>query len=256
MFSGTVDPEAAHIWPFAINSTVRNMRNLRSCLIRSALTLNPVMRRKLEWLFGYTDEPGSSDKAWNMASVNVTGCDYWEKAYFGLQWVGVRGEESGTDPITEEEVTYTIFNVMFHWLSPKIRDAIKSHLRYPMEVGLTPKQLVRLETSQDLHSLTELLGDAFNEPHPQYSTKGVVLQDQHGRQIETGRIFSMKVDRRDLDNMKTLIDAQWLAIQMAAFSGAGEVAYDLDRGCPPDYLWVMYAGQDSLSDGEKSGGEW
>lgn len=125
---------------------------------------------------------------------------------------------------------------------------------------ITPKQLVRFGTPQDLYSLATLLENAFNEPHPRYSTKEAVLRDQHGRVIETGRIFSLKVDKRDLDKMKAAIDAQWLAIRMAAFSGAGEVAYNLDKECPLDYLIVLLAGQNTLSDEEdlpsvESGGE-
>jgi hypothetical protein len=231
-----------------MNSKHDNLRNLKACLNRCALTLNIRMKRDLEDLFIGSGEVGSSDEPWNITNMNRTGHTYWGKAYFGLQWVGVCGEKLGIDPISKEQVTYTVFNVMFHWLSPRIRKAIESHLRYPSGVKLEPKQLVRLDTRQDLRSLTDLLGDAFNEPHPRYSTKPAVLRDQHGRLIETGRIFEMRVDQRDLHKMKAVIDAQWLAIQMAAFSGAGEVADDLDRECPPDYYLVMMLGGGTLRD--------
>lgn len=55
------------------------------------------MRHALEELFVGSDETGSSDKSWNMISVVGTAQSYWEKAYFGLEWVGVYGEESGID---------------------------------------------------------------------------------------------------------------------------------------------------------------
>ena len=202
------------------------------------------MRHSLEDLFVSSGEPGLSDEPWNMINMNRIGHKYWEKAYFGLQWVGLCGEETGVDPVTKQEVTYTRFKVMFHWLSPKIREAIQTHLTYPRGVKIPPKQLVRLDTLEDLRSLTDILGNILKEPHPIYSTKKAVLRDHQGRSIETGRVFEMKVDKRDVDKMKAVIDVQWLAIQMAAFSGAAEVSDDLDRECPPNYYLVMMLGED------------
>ncbi|MBE3041259.1 hypothetical protein IMZ48_01465, partial [Candidatus Bathyarchaeota archaeon] len=79
------------------------------------------------------------------------------------------------------------------------------------------------------------------------STKGAIARDENGRLIESGRLLTLKVEAKDLDKAKTVIDAQWLALRMAAVSGAAEVADELDKQPPPALLVEPLSGMSPIS---------
>lgn len=85
-----------------------------------------------------------------------------------------------------------------------------------------------------------------------------IARDEHGRVVESGHVLTLRAKANDLEKTKAIIDAQWLAIQMAAFSGAAQVADDLDRQPPPS-LWeelpLPSTTNSPLNEETKAGGE-
>src|SRR5690554_2550414 len=83
-----------------------------------------------------------------------------------------------------------------------------------------------------IQSIKQSLADSFCRL-PSFSTKGATVRDQDGRLVESGRFFTLRVETRDLEKTRALIEAQWLAVRMAALSAAAEVADDLSYRSPP-----------------------
>lgn len=186
----------------------------------------------MEWLGGLG--LANSDEPFNMLTMNPQASRYWGKAYFGLEWHDVGETRTVVDPKTGKETKYTSFRVKWHWLAAKMPDSFASHLTSQTETTLKPRRLVRLETKKDVKSIEGSLAKVIRQPHHLFSAKNARLRDEHGRLIETGRIFTLRVESKDLEKTKGMIQAQWIAVRMAAFSEAGEVAYKLDRECPLD----------------------
>lgn len=203
------------------------------------------MRKKVaELLAPLSGELGGSDKAWNMLSLNTQLHRYWRKAYFGLRWVGV--EDYALEPVpgtrdvpkgeaAVEGERYASLRVEWHWLPDSIPDALRSHLYLPKGGKCNARRLLDLDSSEAIESLVHSLRGPISRPNL-ISTKGATARDENGHLLESGRVLSLKVDPKDLDKMKAIIEAQWLVVQIAALSGAGEVADELDKDPPPPVL--------------------
>lgn len=172
---------------------------------------------------------GQSDRPWNMVTVSPDIQAHWENAHFGLKWHDSIGHEKVVED--GEETEYTIFRVQWHWLPANIADSLGSRLITRQDEPLAPKRLVQLDTPEDITAIVNAINEATTSSQHLSSTEKPVLKDHEAHAIETGRLFTLKVDRRDEDKMKAVIDAQWLALQMAAFSGAADVVDKLDREC-------------------------
>lgn len=241
----SVKPDVCHIWPFAANDTYQRRDKLRNALIDNMLTLSPDMRKKLAVLVApLSGELGGSDKAWNMLSLNTQLHRYWGKAYFGLRWVGV--EDYPLEPVpgtrevprgeaVEEGERYATFRVEWHWLPDGILDALRSYSYLPKGEKCNARRLLDLDSSEAIESIVHSLRGPISRPNL-ISTKGATARDENGHLLESGRVLSLKVDSKDIDKMKVIIEAQWLAVQIAALSGAGEVADELDKDPPPPAL--------------------
>ena len=163
----------------------------------------------------------------------------WVKAFFGLKWHGVEGTEHATDE-QGKDIEYTLFTVQWYWLPDQIPESLESFLETPagatVQRLIRPRQLVRLGSDDELGSLACSLRDSFAHAPARHSTMGATARDQQGRLIESGRVFTLKVETGDLDKIKTVIDYQWLAVRMASMSGAAQVADDLEKEPPVPYL--------------------
>jgi hypothetical protein len=163
----------------------------------------------------------------------------WGKAFFGLKWLGVKGIEHNTGS-QGNEIEYTLFTVQWYWLSDQIPGSLESYLETPAEATaqrlIRPRQRVRLGGDGELGSLADSLRDSFAHAPARHPTIGIRARDQQGRLIESGRIFTLKVETGDLSRIKTVIDYQWLAVRMASMPGAAQVADDLEKEPPIPFL--------------------
>lgn len=211
----------------------------------STFLLSDDMRgRLIELLAPSNGELGASDKSWNMISINSQLHRYWDNAYFGLKWMGVVGtskmdvagpEGASRMMATQELKEYVSFRVQWYWLPDRVPDALQSHLIRPEGERRDAGRQVDLDSEGVLHSVKNALRASAQQPNA-CSTKGAMARDENGRLIESGRELILKVEATDLDKIKTIIEAQWLAVRMAALSGAAEVADDLDTKPPPPLM--------------------
>lgn len=226
VFSQTCEPDVAHIWPFACNNTESRRENSLDCLLQLRVGMSMSLDYSLRGLFGEdSDELAPTDRAFNMITMCPQAHRYWSKAYFGLEWKGVVAEE----PETYD--TYTRFTVQWHWLPAHLPESFISQVSYQDTKKVDARRLVRLDSDTVVNSIVTALREATAEPYRLFTSKPASVRDGHGRQIESGRIFTLKVETKDLQNIKALIESAWLATRMAAFAGAAEEPYDLDRTC-------------------------
>lgn len=185
----------------------------------------------------------ASDAPWNIITIAPGVHQLLENAFSALKWLGLTGEIVVITQEREEVMTieYAYCRVQWFWLSPTIHDEVKNHI-IPHQERLIPRRCVRLDSEEDIESLASVIEDSLLQPHKRFSPrttkkgKGkekVTGRDELGRLIETGRVFQLKVDKRDLEKTKTVVEAQWLLSRKAAFSGAADVWDQLNRQSPP-----------------------
>lgn len=137
------------------------------------------MRTHLDRLFaGSGDDLGTSDKSWNMITMSGNAYKYWEKAYFGLKWYDEVTTETAT--VEGKEVEYTLFRVQWHWLPTKVLDALPSQLVDRRGDQVLARRLVKLDTLEDVRSITSTLSEAINDPPVQHNTEKATLRDSDG----------------------------------------------------------------------------
>lgn len=223
-----------------MNKTAEGANQIRYCLKNLTEVLGFRIAIELSPLFAPPHgELASSDKAWNMLSLNRQTHDYWGRAYYGLKWIGV-------DPLTApvylpdsqgNPVKHVTAAFQLCWLDPRIHDSFQTHLERARDKGdATQFQRVRLETDEDVDSVIKYLEDLSKRSPALLSTKGATIRDQYGGLVESGRLFNVTIEEAHLDHMRCCVEWQWLAARMAAFSGAGEAPEQLDRNFPPPEL--------------------
>jgi hypothetical protein len=203
--------------------------------------LSEGLRNRIVDLITLADgELASSDRAWNMIPMRRDIHHHWGKAYFGLKWVG--------EQTPRDEAGLTNVKVQWHWLPSRLVDKLPpDNLSkcLPVPKGQKPndaKRLVNLDDEDATGLIRQAMVRTIQEPNAvsrlatNVSTSTATVRDQSGHLVQSGRIFTLKVEADDLHKTQTVIEAQWLALQIAALSGAGEVADDLDINPPPPML--------------------
>lgn len=238
VISHSIDPDVAHIWPFVINNRLDRFQDTRRCLLHLATVFGHEFPNDLASLFTPTSmELAASDRAWNLISLNAHIRRCWGKAYFGLRWRGITGHRSIRNA-EGEEILHAMVDVEWCWLPQETPDALSALLNNPAGGALAPRRRVRLDTDANVQSVVEVLENRHRQP-PRFFSQNANIRDQHGRHIESGRVFSIQVEAAHVDEMKRCIVYAWLAARMAALSGAAEVPYDLDRTPPDDLILLL-----------------
>lgn len=80
-----------------------------------------------------------------------------------------------------------------------IYDSIRNHVLSDRE-KLEPRRRVKLDSEADIESLASRIEQSFAH-YKQFSTKQATIRDDAGRLIESGRVFSLKVDKMILLRM-------------------------------------------------------
>jgi hypothetical protein len=159
---------------------------------------------------------------------------YLGNAYFALKWLGATGETARVQRDGKRTaVEHAFYQVQWFWMPASIHDSIQSHIR-PDGENVQPRRRVKLDSDAAIESLASRIEQSFARGHKEFSNKRGTVRDEVGRLIESGRVFTLKVDKRDLHKTEAVIKASWLASRMAAFSGAAEVWDQLDSQPPTD----------------------
>ena len=226
VITGSSHPETCHIWPFSANNNVDNFTNTQEVLSRSLGLLSPSLFSGLTQLLAPdTDELGSSDKAWNMIALSPELQSYWSKAYFGLKWIGADNPTSNDNDIAT-------FKVEWHWLPRDAVGALERRLGKLKRTNHCSLPEIDLKSEKVVNLVCHALKEAWTPPSSTFPELARTKYASSSRPVETGHIISLRVKRSDLDKTEILIKTQWLAVQMAALSGAGEIADELIRKPP------------------------
>ncbi|MBE3044930.1 hypothetical protein IMZ48_20695 [Candidatus Bathyarchaeota archaeon] len=192
-----------------------------------------------------------------MLSLNPKLHWYWQKAYFGLKWVRpvevplndlVEGmvledrtggsfvqekrRNSGSHGVDYTAKEFTAFQVEWRWLANEMSDSLKRFATRPEGARHEAAWTLDLRSDDAATRIEDSLRATLNETSPVSTKRATALHAHTGRPIESGDIITLRVESKDLDKVKTLIEAQWIAVQMAAFSGAADAPDDLDGEAP------------------------
>ena len=255
--TNAMEPEVYHIWPFRVNDSYQHIRNSGRIIYEATLLLDADVWLKMENLLAPCHELAPSDKAFNMLSLSPQLHQYWQKAYFGLKWVGpveapldnlVEGmvledrtggnfvrekrRNSGSHEVDYTAKEFTTYQVEWRWLAKEISDSLKGFATRPERARHEAAWTLDLRSDEAATRIEASLRATLNEASP-VSTKGATALHAHtGRPIKSGDVITLRVESKDLDKVKTLIETQWIAVQMAAFSGAADAPDDLDGEAP------------------------
>ncbi|VUC30622.1 unnamed protein product [Clonostachys rosea] len=219
--------QVCHILPFSINNATSKLRNARGIFQRMII---PIVPRKdwlamLALLVPDSKELGTSDKEWNMLSLNPLAHAIWNKAYFALEWIGV---DPDTEPDTESDTdSYVNAKLRWHWLANGIPEALGQ--TYLSEKGVTKGHSGRaVKLGTDHQVMATAIKQGLNSAS-KVSTNGVSLcRMSNFRPLMTDDVVRIKVKAEDVEKTKLMIELQWLALRMVAFCAAAEVVDELD----------------------------
>ncbi|KFH42063.1 hypothetical protein ACRE_072070 [Hapsidospora chrysogenum ATCC 11550] len=225
--TGTPDPDACHVWPFKSTSDRKGKDELRHTIHSQVfLFSNEIRQNLIDLLAPLNQELAVSDKAWNMICLNPQLHRWWGKAYFGLRWIGE----------VEGDGAYSSFKVEWRWLPGKIHDRLDSEfLSHQKGDKNAVRMFPKLDTEDSLQAVKRVTFDAMKSVHRAAGPPkpGAKVYDQSGRTVESGYVLTLKIEKEDLDRVKTVIEAQWKLLQVAALSGAGEAPDELDSTYRP-----------------------
>jgi len=150
---------------------------------------------------------------------------YWSKAYFGLKWIGADSLPSGDNNMAT-------FKVEWRWLPRDVVSALERKLGKLKRTSHKSIPEIDLESEEIVNLVCDALREGWTLPNSVFPELARAKYAPSSRPVETGHVISLRVKRDDLDKTETLIKAQWLAVQMAALSGAGEIVDELVREPP------------------------
>ncbi|KAH7153568.1 hypothetical protein EDB81DRAFT_932172 [Dactylonectria macrodidyma] len=200
--TNTQDAEFCHIIPFAWNSCESNLvktKKFKRSLIRCFGLEDTISA--LHGPSTLTDGLGSSDKTWNMLTLNPWLHVWWGKGFFAFKWLGVLPPHP--DRLDTQEV-----QLQFRWMLRSQtsngtdlvnlkdpRDPTKSLLG-SMDHFYGPGTHQQRQCHVDYNHCAETIGRAITNPLTCHS-------------IEFGTIITVARDSDSIDKFKVMIDIQW-----------------------------------------------
>ncbi|KAF9764667.1 hypothetical protein IL306_002764 [Fusarium sp. DS 682] len=198
--TGAADPKACHIAPFTWNDTRgRINRTFKMCTARAYILGCAFADRT-----GYLDdrnEPGASDKAWNMLSLHPQLYTWWSKGYFAFKCLQVQPRGCSESNVVLE----------FLWM-PQTKRWFGQHI-----------DIFNTGRGNDLKEWIEGIDrfHASGDPPPM-TGDGVRLQatTNEGAPLRSGKLIHIRMQKEDAFHFKDMIDMQWGCILITALSGA------------------------------------
>lgn len=230
--TGCPEFEACHIMPFSVNNTSAKLETAREILSNVVMPVipRPDWRIIRELVVPKNGEVGISDQSCNILCLEPLAHKIFDKAYFALEWVGT--SDKGELDCKIDDKTYKTVRLRWHWLPNCVADALgETYLHERATRKGDAGRLLKVGDGSDHGMATAIHRHIANAS--KISSHGVSLSrtDNH-RPLMTGNILFIRVREEDLDKTRVLIQIQWLALRMAAISGAAEVVDDLDSEPP------------------------
>lgn len=164
----------------------------------------------------FTTGAGSSDREWNLVSLDSRLYDWWRRFYFGFKCLGVTESFTGTGD------AIATLNIQIHWMPRNFND---EHLT-------TEKRTVQSWTNQ----FTTSYGDPTTN-NPLYA----ITRPSNGHIVKTGDLFYIHIQENKVEEMEHTFAVRWAITRIVAMAGGVEV---LATDRTPDY----FAGERSLQD--------
>ncbi|KAK7216736.1 hypothetical protein V2G26_004739 [Clonostachys chloroleuca] len=224
--------EACHLMPFSVNNTSAKLETATKVLTDIVMPMMSISDWEVVEKLVVPDngEIGTSDEACNIVCLNPLAHNIFDKAYFAFEWVGL--SDKGELDCKLDDKTYKTVRLRWHWLPNCVADALgQTHLHERATRKGDTGRLLKFGDGSDHGMATAIYR------HIAYTSKisshGVSLsRTENHRPLVTGNILLIRVREEDLDKTRVLIQIQWLALRMAAISGAAEVVDDLDSEPP------------------------
>lgn len=210
--SKDVDPEVCHIWPFSATNSAPRCKDVRLTLQANILAMSPDLRQKLSRVLVPEGQVAASDRPCNLLSLCRNVQNHWGRARFGLKWHRIESVDEGDSLSTMATILVEV-----HWMPVSISRVVDPYAISPPGT-LDSRRKVRLDDVDGLASSLQ----AFFDDVSKVSSGGATMRDGPGRYWDSGRLLPIRMAAGDVDDFKTLIDAQWLMIKLAALSGAAE----------------------------------
>ncbi|KAL7622009.1 hypothetical protein AAE478_007510 [Parahypoxylon ruwenzoriense] len=213
----TEDPDACHIIPFAINSKTAHLNETRSLPGARYLLTNDI-QSSFNLL---VDSVGSSDKAWNMLSMNSQLYKWWNEFFFAFKCLGIM-------PQSEDRST---IRLQFCWMQQTggFIAGGKGNGKGKQENNHWSRK-IDLNKDEGKELVENWKTKVCNNiPDASQGRGGIVSVNNaaSSRLVLSGRTLDIQMATEDIKKMKTMVDLQWACIQIATMSGAA--------GCP-DFL--------------------
>lgn len=238
LITKSILPHVCHIFPFAINAKVADRNNIRHVIQFSHWIPDDKRLDLLDIFAPESGELAASDKEFNLLCFSAHIHTLWTKAFIGLKWTGVVSEGMmETRRAARNQPEYMSYRVEWRVLPHIVAEAVgkRNRLIQPEGENYLPRRLVDIDSPGATESFKEALAESLDEDNIP-PTSQVTVMDNCGHLVETGRLLTFRARTEDLEKVKTLIEAQWLAIQMAAISGAAGAPDELQRKSPFPFL--------------------
>ncbi|KAG8677585.1 hypothetical protein FPOAC2_03720 [Fusarium poae] len=211
IFTNTSPAQAAHIIPFACNKNEDSRNKTGALLGEVGLAFEafyPVeAHRDLEKLL--SRQSGSSDKYWNMVSIDRRLYPLWGRALFGLKCLGISPhKEARSDG--EWDV-----RIQFNWLYRR---------------SGSPDRLIYLEN--DANGMKEMA-----EMQIKHEDDGAPAPKNSNIPIISGHTVILSMPEDDAIKCKMMLDVQWNLLCIAALSGGAEHPELLPK---PETFFAMF----------------
>ncbi|KAJ4271932.1 hypothetical protein NW762_000641 [Fusarium torreyae] len=197
----TANPEVCHIVPFAWNENQKTIKKTQSVLTGcQAFFGNEWFEEYLPYL-AKSDNPGGSDKYWNMLCLNRQLHFWWAQKFLAFKCLGIT---SGTNNTSTVEF-------QFNWM---LRDK------------RNPKQEMQLYgDNNDFMKMVERVKDFNAEGNPAHVSldklgQVAATRVDSGIPIRSGHVFYVVMPDKDALKFKAMMDLQWACIVVAGMSGA------------------------------------
>ncbi|GAB0139205.1 hypothetical protein EsDP_00007418 [Epichloe bromicola] len=185
-------PEVCHVIPFSWSGSGKNYAEVMSKLFYGKTDryllggdgINVEMRVDLM--------SGNSDKSWNMICLSPSLHTWWDKAYFGLKYLGSMPSES------DNAQSKVIVTLEFRWLMQNQHSLATDTLNQQQQRDFRAK--------------------LFKTPQPAVAANVC----PSNRPILSGQTFDVTLDDIDAPKFITVIKLQWALVQLAAMSGGAE----------------------------------
>lgn len=193
------------------------------------MAMSGEFRARIERILTPVDGPvAASDRRCNMLSFNTAIHRIWGKAYFGLKWHG------RMDSVASAASDMTKVLVEVHWLPESISKSVEdAQLVSEDDQAVQARRRVQPDSAHDIDRVAESLRRTILNPS-KWSCRDSWIRAGAGRLWESGRLLEIDMATRDVKDFKSIIEAQWLMIRIAALSGAsGDNLPRFQRGPTP-----------------------